>query len=83
MGEGLGTLGTLDTSSRALIVTIEVQDRFLYVSGEGYTQGDCTVTFTVADERGIAGEIVCRNITNGTGVGILTLSVRGDFVAAY
>ncbi|MGZ8585607.1 MAG: hypothetical protein ACXWXP_09050, partial [Actinomycetota bacterium] len=66
-----------------LIVTIEVQDRFLYVSGEAYTQGECAVTFTTADERGFAGEIACENITNGTGLGILTISVRGTFAAAF
>lgn len=75
-------LGRHETS-RGLIVTVEVQDRFLYVSGEQYTQGECTVTFTVADERGYAGKIACRDITNGTGLGILTLSVRGRFVATF
>jgi hypothetical protein len=82
MGERLGMPGTHETS-RGLIVTIEVQDRFLYVSGDQYTQGDCTVTLTVADERGYAGKIACQDITNGTGLGILTLSVRGTFVAAF
>jgi hypothetical protein len=81
MGEGFAEPGRHETS-RDLFVTIEVQDRFLYVSGAEHIQGDCSVTFTVADDRGIAGEIACRNITNGTGVGVLTVSVRGSFVAA-
>jgi hypothetical protein len=81
MGEGFDEPGR-QVTSRDLFVTIEVQDRFLYVSGAEHIQGDCSVTFTVADDRGIAGEIACRNITNGTGVGVLTVSVRGSFVAA-
>jgi hypothetical protein len=81
MGEGFGEPGQHETP-REVFVTIEVQDRFLYVSGAEHIQGDCTVTFTAADERGVTGEIVCRSITNGTGIGVLTLSVRGTFVAA-
>jgi hypothetical protein len=80
MGQDLSRTGAHRTSG-GLIVTIEVDDRFLFVSGDQYTQGSCTVTLSVADERGYAGQIVCRNITNGTGIGILTVSVRGTFVA--
>lgn len=80
MGEELGVLGSHGTSN-GLIVTIELQDRFMYVSGEGYTKGECEVAFTTADDRGFAGDIACHNITNGTGLGILTVSVRGTFVA--
>lgn len=82
MGERFGMPGTHQTS-RGLFVTVEVQDRFLYVSGDQYAQGECTVTFAVADERGYAGTINCPDITNGTGLGVLTLSVRGTFVAAF
>jgi len=82
MGERLGVRGSHETP-HGLTVTLEVQDRFLYVSGDQYTQGECTVSFTVADERGFAGKIACANITNGSSLGILTISVRGTFVAAF
>lgn len=84
MGEGLGDPGRHRTQTGDVIVTIELEDRFLYTStGEGAIEGACLVTFTTSDERGFAGEIECEDITNGFGIGSLKVSVRGTFVAAY
>ncbi|MGE5459023.1 MAG: hypothetical protein ACM3WR_00175 [Solirubrobacterales bacterium] len=83
MGEGLGDPGRHRTQTGDVIVTIELEDRFLYTStGEGAIEGACLVTFTTSDERGFAGEIECEDITNGFGIGSLKVSVRGTFVAA-
>lgn len=83
MGEGLGDPGRHRTQTGDVIVTIELEDRFLYSStGEGAIEGECVVTFTTSDERGFVGEIACEDITNGFGIGSLQVSVRGTFVAA-
>lgn len=81
MGEDLGVRGSHRTPT-GLTVTIELNDEFLFTSGDPVTKGECTVRFTVSDERGFAGTIECRDITNGTGLWTLEASVQGTFVAA-
>jgi hypothetical protein len=83
MGEGLGDLGRHRTQAGDVVVTIELEDRFLYSSGgNGAVEGECVVTFTTSDERGFAGQIECERITNGFGMGSLEVSVSGTFVSA-
>jgi hypothetical protein len=84
MGEALGEPGRHRTRSGDVLVTIELEDRFLYSStGDASIEGECVVTFTTSDERGFAGEIECQDITNGFGIGSSMVSVRGTFVATY
>ena len=81
-GDDLGVLGSHRTNRAGLDVLLEIQDRFLYVSYSDIEQGECTVAFTVADERGFQGRIVCPDVSNGFGIGALTVSASGTFTAA-
>jgi hypothetical protein len=82
-GGGVGTLGRHATRRGEIDLLLEIQDRFLYSSFSDMEQGECVVTIAVADERGYQGRISCPNVTNGWGIGALTVSATGTFTAAF